>query len=88
MKPATRSTLFVLVWSVGMTAHYANRGDPQWSEKLPIACVFFSLAGALLWAIQRLTRRTWPWFVEGIALPFLAGGLIYGIIAIRNALRV
>jgi hypothetical protein len=87
MKPATRSMLIVIGWSAGMAAHYANRSDAQWAAKLPVACVFFSFAGAVLWAIQRLSKKTMAWFVEGIALPFLAGCLIYGLIAVRNALR-
>ncbi len=87
MRSATRSSLFVVAWSVGLASRYANRGDPQWATKLRVACLFFVLGGALLWSIQKISKRPWPWFVEGIALPFVAGGWIYGIVAVRNAFR-
>ena len=64
----------------------AKRGDPQWATLLPVACLFLALGGALLWVVQRLSKRTLPWFLEGFAVPFVAGILAYSLAAIRDAL--
>jgi hypothetical protein len=87
MRSAARSSLFVVAWSAGMVSLYANRGDPQWATKLPLACLFLAIGGTLLWSVQKLSKRPLPWFVEGMALPFIAGGLVYALVAARNAFR-
>jgi hypothetical protein len=78
---------FSAFWVAALVVRMFYRQDPRWVLKAALFASFLVPSVLVLLLVRRHLRYRLPWIVEFFAVPFIAAGLAWAGVVIRNVIR-
>ncbi len=82
-----RSLGLALAWVIAYSLRRASQGGEITISHIALVAAFFAFAGLITWFVQGRRRTIWAWWLEGLAIPFVALAVMVPTSLLMDALR-